>query len=113
MKLFAKVAFAAVFIGSASFAGSIAPSDVAFGENGEITVSLTGVMGDAANGRKLFMNRKLFSAYKTTPQFHTIIFAASFSIRRNIVVVVFFEYMRSRGACFSQVLVFLCILSRS
>ena len=58
MKLFAKVAFAAVFIGSASFAGSIAPSDVAFGENGEVTVSLTGVMGDAANGRKLFMNRK-------------------------------------------------------
>ena len=58
MKLFAKVAFAAAFIGSASFAGSIAPSDVAFGSDGEVTASLTGVAGDAGNGRKLFMNRK-------------------------------------------------------
>ena len=44
MKLFAKVAFAAAFIGSASFAGSITPSDVAFGEDGEITASLTGCL---------------------------------------------------------------------
>ena len=51
MKLFAKVAFAAAFIGSASFAGSIAPSDVAFGSDGEVTASLTGVAGDAGNGR--------------------------------------------------------------
>ena len=58
MKLFAKVAFAAALIGSASFAGSITPSDVAFGEDNEVTASLTGVVGDAANGRKLFMNRK-------------------------------------------------------
>ncbi|MDG2430237.1 MAG: c-type cytochrome, partial [Paracoccaceae bacterium] len=58
MKLFAQAAFAAAFIGSASLAGSIAPSDVAFGSDGEVAASLTGVSGDAANGRKLFMNRK-------------------------------------------------------
>ena len=58
MKLFAKTAFAAAFLGSASLAGSIAPSDVQFGEYGEIKASLTGVAGDSANGRKLFMNRK-------------------------------------------------------
>ena len=58
MKLFAQAAFAAALIGSASLAGSIAPSDVAFGSDGEVTASLTGVSGDAANGRKLFMNRK-------------------------------------------------------
>jgi sulfur-oxidizing protein SoxX len=58
MKLFAQVAFAAALIGSASLAGSIAPSDVAFGSDGEVTASLTGVSGDAVSGRKLFMNRK-------------------------------------------------------
>jgi sulfur-oxidizing protein SoxX len=58
MKLFAKTAFAAAFLGSAALAGSIAPSDVQFGEYGEIKASLTGVAGDSANGRKLFMNRK-------------------------------------------------------
>ena len=58
MKLFARTAFAAALLGSASFAGSIAPSDVQFGESGEVQASLTGIAGDAANGRKLFMNRK-------------------------------------------------------
>ena len=58
MKLFARTAFAAALLGSASFAGSIAPSDVQFGESGEVQASLTGVAGDPANGRKLFMNRK-------------------------------------------------------
>ena len=58
MKLFARTAFAAALLGSASFAGSIAPSDVQFGESGEVQASLSGVAGDAANGRKLFMNRK-------------------------------------------------------
>ncbi len=58
MKLFATTALAAALLGSPSLAGSIAPSDVQFGENGEIQASLTGVAGDAANGRKLFMNRK-------------------------------------------------------
>ena len=58
MKLFARTAFAAALLGSASFAGPIAPSDVQFGESGEVQASLTGVAGAAANGRKLFMNRK-------------------------------------------------------
>ena len=41
MKLFARTAFAAALLGSASFAGSIAPSDVQFGESGEVQASLT------------------------------------------------------------------------
>ena len=41
MKVFAKAAFAAALLGSASLAGSISPSDVQFGENGEIKASLT------------------------------------------------------------------------
>lgn len=36
-----------------------APSDVAYDDYGSVEMSLTGVAGDAANGRKLFANRKL------------------------------------------------------
>lgn len=35
------------------------PDDVAFDDYGAVATSLTGVAGDAANGRKLFANRKL------------------------------------------------------
>lgn len=36
-----------------------APVDVAYDEYGAVEMSLTGVAGDAANGRSLFANRKL------------------------------------------------------
>jgi sulfur-oxidizing protein SoxX len=49
---------AAVAFSSASFAETIAPGSIKFGENGEIELALTGAAGDAASGRKLFMNRK-------------------------------------------------------
>ena len=48
----------AVALSSASFAETIAPGDIKFGESGEVEISLTGVVGDAAAGRKIFMNRK-------------------------------------------------------
>ena len=40
-------------------AQTAAPDDVTFDEYGAVAMSLTGVAGDAANGRKLFANRKL------------------------------------------------------
>ena len=40
-------------------AQTTAPDDVAFDDYGSVAMSLTGVAGDAANGRKLFANRKL------------------------------------------------------
>ena len=48
----------AVAFSSASFAETTAPGNIKFGENGEIELALTGTAGDAASGRKLFMNRK-------------------------------------------------------
>jgi len=49
---------AVVALSSASFAETTAPGDIKFGENGEVEISLTGAAGDAASGRKIFMNRK-------------------------------------------------------
>ena len=49
---------AVVALSSASFAETTAPGDIKFGENGEVEISLTGTAGDAASGRKIFMNRK-------------------------------------------------------
>ena len=54
-----KITLAAVVaLGSASFAETTAPGNIKFGENGGIELSLTSVAGDAASGRKIFMNRK-------------------------------------------------------
>ena len=50
----ATAAFAAM-----ATAGTITPDDVEFDDYGAVATSLTGVAGDAANGRKLFANRKL------------------------------------------------------
>ena len=49
---------AAVALSSTVFAEPTAPGNIKFGENGEVELALTGVAGDAASGRKLFMNRK-------------------------------------------------------
>lgn len=52
---------AAVVVGllaGAAYAGPVAPSDVKFDDEGMVAVSLTGVAGDAANGREVFKNRK-------------------------------------------------------
>ena len=46
-----------IFYSGASFS-EVAPSDVIADEYGAVTASLTGVAGDPANGRKVFMNRK-------------------------------------------------------
>ena len=46
-----------IFYSGASFS-EVAPSDVVADEYGAVTASLTGVAGDPANGRKVFMNRK-------------------------------------------------------
>ena len=48
----------AVALSSTVFAEPTAPGNIKFGENGEVELALTGVAGDAASGRKLFMNRK-------------------------------------------------------
>ena len=58
MRLTRFIVAAALTIGSGAVAGEVKPGDVKFGENGEVELSLTGVAGDAANGRKVFMNRK-------------------------------------------------------
>ena len=44
-------------VASVSTAAETAPSDVVF-QDGAVAASLTQVAGDAANGRKVFMNRK-------------------------------------------------------
>ena len=49
---------AAVALSSTAFAEPTEPRNIKFGENGEVELALTGVAGDAASGRKLFMNRK-------------------------------------------------------
>jgi sulfur-oxidizing protein SoxX len=49
---------AAVALSNTAFAEATAPGSIKFGENGEVELALTGVAGDAASGRKLFMNRK-------------------------------------------------------
>ena len=46
-----------IFYSGASFS-EVAPSDVVADEYGAVTASLTGVAGDPASGRKVFMNRK-------------------------------------------------------
>lgn len=40
-------------------AEEVAPGDVTFGEYGEVAAALTGQAGDPANGRVVFMDRKL------------------------------------------------------
>lgn len=50
----ATAAFAAM-----ATAGTTTPDDATFDDYGAVSASLTGVAGDAANGRKLFANRKL------------------------------------------------------
>jgi sulfur-oxidizing protein SoxX len=44
-------------VASAAFAGETGVNDVMF-DDGAVAASLTGVVGDAANGRKVFINRK-------------------------------------------------------
>ncbi|MFT4959776.1 MAG: sulfur-oxidizing protein SoxX [Paracoccaceae bacterium] len=56
-KLIATVAVTAFFAGTAMAQDTVAPTAVKF-DNGAVESSLTGVAGDAANGRKVFANRK-------------------------------------------------------
>ncbi len=51
------VMLAVVAFASAATAAEIAPQDVVF-EGGAVAGSLTGVPGDPASGRKIFLNRK-------------------------------------------------------
>ncbi|MFZ7093245.1 sulfur oxidation c-type cytochrome SoxX [Primorskyibacter sp. 2E233] len=44
------ITVAATLIAGTAFAGEVAPSDVQFGEYGEVEVSLSGMPGNAANG---------------------------------------------------------------
>ena len=58
MKLTTITFVAGAALASFATAETVAPADVQFDEYGAVAVSLTGVAGDAANGRKVFMNRK-------------------------------------------------------
>lgn len=49
---------AIALVGSGAIAAETMPGDVAF-EDGQVAMSLTGGEGDAAEGRKVFKNRKL------------------------------------------------------
>ncbi len=55
--LIATAVVAAFFAGTATAQDTVVPTAVMFDE-GAVGVSLTGVVGDAANGRKVFANRK-------------------------------------------------------
>lgn len=57
MKTMRLAALAVILSAPPVLAGEVAPGDVSF-EDGVVNASLTGVAGDAANGRKVFMNRK-------------------------------------------------------
>jgi sulfur-oxidizing protein SoxX len=56
MRLTVLTAVAVLAAGAAS-AETVAPGDIQFGEYGEVEVSLTGVAGDADNGRTIMINR--------------------------------------------------------
>ena len=58
MRVLIIIIAATVAFSSALYAETISPGNIKFGENGEVELALTGVAGDAASGRKLFMNRK-------------------------------------------------------
>ena len=58
MKLTTITFVAGAALASFATAETVAPADVQFDEYGAVAVSLTSVAGDAANGRKVFMNRK-------------------------------------------------------
>lgn len=58
MKRILSAAALVVCTASTGFAADVGPSDVVFGEDGEVAASLTGVAGDPANGRKVAINRK-------------------------------------------------------
>lgn len=58
MKYSVVAAALAALTTSAAFAGDTKPMDVAF-VDGVVEASLTGQAGDSAEGRKVFMNRKL------------------------------------------------------
>ena len=53
------IAVTATLISTSVIAGDILPTDVSFGEYGEISASLTGVAGDPVAGKKVSTNRKL------------------------------------------------------
>ncbi len=53
----ALISAAVVALGSAASAQMVGPDDVTFAD-GAVAASLTGAAGDAANGRKVFANRK-------------------------------------------------------
>ena len=58
MRVLTIIMAATVAFSSVLYAETISPGNIKFGENGEVELALTGVAGDAASGRKLFMNRK-------------------------------------------------------
>ncbi|MDB9878124.1 sulfur oxidation c-type cytochrome SoxX [Amylibacter sp.] len=53
------IAVTATLISTSVIAGDILPTDVSFGDYGEISASLTGVAGDPVAGKKVSTNRKL------------------------------------------------------
>ena len=57
MKHSIKALAAFALIAGSAHAGEIMPNDVVFQEYGEVTTSLTGVPGDAANGAKIMVIR--------------------------------------------------------
>jgi len=58
MKLLITTAVTAVIASTVAFAGTTAPGDVSF-DGGAVADSLTGMAGDAVEGRALFADRKL------------------------------------------------------
>lgn len=58
MKLTA-LAAGVLMVAAPAFADEVAPGDVVFGEYGVVEASLTGVPGDPAAGREVFINRGL------------------------------------------------------
>ena len=58
MRVLTIIMAATVTFSSVLYSETISPGNIKFGENGEVELALTGVAGDAASGRKLFMNRK-------------------------------------------------------
>jgi sulfur-oxidizing protein SoxX len=58
MRLTALTFTAAVALANVTFAETVAPSDVRFGEGGAIEQSLTGVAGDPVNGKDVIVNKR-------------------------------------------------------
>ena len=91
MKLTTITLAAVVALTTAATAETVAPANVQYDEYGAVGASLTGVAGDVANGRKVFMNRKKGNCLKAI---------CTFSSGNSKNLLNFFKLLHQISYCF-------------